>query len=232
MSKTISIIQSNYIPWKGYFDLIGLADEFIILDTVQFTKNDWRNRNKIKTPSGPAWLTIPVKTGGKFGQMINETEIADRTWAERHWAKIASVYLKQPGFAVYGQRFEQLYAQAADEVLLSAVNAMFIGAICEMLGISTRISSAADYPAVDGKNERVIGLCLAARGDRYISGPAARSYIDREQFGAAGVEVGFIDYSGYPEYAQPYPPFEHGVSVLDLMLTVGERAPDYMQTGG
>jgi hypothetical protein len=229
MTKTISIIQSNYIPWKGYFDLIGLADEFIVLDTVQFTKNDWRNRNKIKTAAGPTWLTIPVKTGGKFGQSIAETEIADMSWAERHWAKIAAVYGKQAGFSLYGPRFERLYAEAAEALLLSQVNTMFIREICDILQIQTSITSAADYPAADGKNERVIGLCKAAGGARYLSGPAAAGYIDGAQFAANGIDLAFIDYGGYPQYDQLYPPFEHGVSILDLLLTTGEAARRFMK---
>src|SRR4051812_3983115 len=102
--KTVSIIQSNYIPWRGYFDLIGLSDEFVVLDTVQFTKNDWRNRNRIKVAAGSPWLTIPVKTGGRFGQTIAETEIADPAWAGRHWAKLQATYRGRPGFELYGPR--------------------------------------------------------------------------------------------------------------------------------
>ncbi len=229
MTKTISIVQSNYIPWKGYFDLIGLADEFIILDTVQFTKNDWRNRNKIKTAAGPTWLTIPVKTGGKFGQSIEETEIADPHWAERHWSKISSVYRKQSGFSEYGDEVARLYAAAAPERSLSRVNRHFIAGICGLLGIETRITSAADYPPSQGKNERVISLCNAAGGARYISGPAAASYIDPGQFEAGGVDLTFMNYTGYPPYAQLYPPFEHGVSILDLLFTVGAQARDFMK---
>lgn len=231
MTKTISIVQSNYIPWKGYFDLIGMADEFIILDTVQFTKNDWRNRNKIKTPTGTAWLTIPVKTGGRFGQTIDKTEIADPSWADRHWSKISAIYGKQRGYALYAARLERLYTQAAKMAFLSQVNAMFIEEVCHILGIKTRISSSSEYAMAEGKNERVISLCKAAGGTQYISGPAAGDYLDPAQFEANRIELSFIDYAGYPEYDQIHPPFEHGVSILDLLLTMGVEAPLYLKSG-
>jgi hypothetical protein len=230
-AKTVSIIQSNYIPWKGYFDIVGLSDEFIVLDTVQFTKNDWRNRNRIKTAAGPAWLTIPVRTGGRFGQTIAETEIADPAWAERHWARLQASYGGQPGFALHGGRVAAAYAAAAKEDRLSEVNRRFIELACELLGIGARITSAADYPDDGEKTARVVGLCVAAGATRYLSGPAARAYLDEARFAAAGVEVRFMDYEGYPEYPQLHPPFEHKVSALDLLFNTGPDARSFMLAG-
>ncbi len=227
--KTVSIIQSNYIPWKGYFDLIGLSDEFIILDTVQYTKNDWRNRNRIKVAAGSPWLTIPVKTGGRFGQAINQVEIDDPDWTRRHWAKLQDSYGGQAGFALYGPVIAAIYEAVAAEPMLSVVNRRFIEAICSILGIGTTISSAADAAPEEGKNERVIALCKAAGATRYLSGPAAKGYIDAPAFADAGIEVAYIDYSGYPAYDQVLPPFEHAVSVLDLLFCAGEDAPRYMK---
>ncbi len=228
--KTVSIIQSNYIPWKGYFDLIGLADEFIILDSVQYTKNDWRNRNKIKVRAGSPWLTIPVKTGGRFGQAINQVEIDDADWARRHWARLEESYADQAGFALYGPAIAAVYRAVADEPMLSGVNRRFIEEICSILSIKTRISTASDSVAGDDKNDRVIALCKAAGATRYLSGPAAGSYIDQAAFAAQGIEVAYIDYGGYPAYDQALPPFDHAVSILDLLFCAGEQAPRYMQT--
>jgi hypothetical protein len=97
IQKKVAIIQSNYIPWKGYFDIINGVDEFILLDDVQFTKNSWRNRNRLKTPKGPLWLTIPVVTAGRFGQTIAEVEIADGSWAEKHWRSWQTYYAEREG---------------------------------------------------------------------------------------------------------------------------------------
>jgi hypothetical protein len=232
MTKTVSIVQSNYIPWKGYFDLIGLADEFIILDNVQYTKNDWRNRNRIKVNSGSPWLTIPVKTGGRFGQNIDQVEIDDPTWAGRHWARLKATYRGQPGFALHGPAIAAIYEAAAAEPMLSAVNRLFIDGICAILSIKTVISLASDRYTVEGKNDRVIALCKSAGASRYLSGPAAKSYLDDAAFAAQGMEVAYIDYDGYPTYAQAPSPFEHGVSVLDLLFRTGDLAPRYMKTAG
>jgi hypothetical protein len=227
--KTVSIIQSNYIPWKGYFDIIGLSDEFIILDTVQFTKNDWRNRNKIKVAAGNPWLSIPVKTGGRFGQSIAETEIADPSWAESHWSKLSATYRSEPGFKLYGSAIAEAYEAAARESRLSAVNRLFIERICRLLAIRTPITDASAYPDAPEKSERVVALCEAAQATRYLSGPAAKAYLDEAAFAARGVELAYMDYGGYREYAQPNPPFDHGVSVLDLLFCAGADAAALMK---
>lgn len=227
--KTVSIVQSNYIPWKGYFDIIGLSDEFVLFDTVQYTRRDWRNRNHIKVAAGDSWLSIPVKTRGLYDQSIQHTEISDASWAERHWAKLQSVYRGLDGFKLYAPAIQSTYEEAASETHLSAVNRLFIERICGLLGIDTVISNASDYPAQDGKTERLVGLCKATGANRYISGPAAAVYIESEQFAANAIDLVYMDYSGYPEYPQINPPFQHGVSVLDLLFSVGEAAPQYMK---
>src|SRR5687767_5361993 len=98
MTRRIAISQSNYIPWKGYFDLINFMDEFILYDDVQFTRRDWRNRNKIKTPNGELWLTIPVQVTGKYHQSIRETQVSDSTWARTHWRTLEHAYARAPWF--------------------------------------------------------------------------------------------------------------------------------------
>lgn len=229
MPKTVAIIQSNYIPWKGYFDMIGLADEFLLLDNVQFTKNSWRNRNRLKTSQGPAWLTIPVRTGGRFGQTIEETETASTDWARLHWMKWQACYRDTPHFRTYAPRLEAVYEAAAKLTLLSDVNALFISELCAILGIATTLTPARTYPAEGIKTDRVIALCKAARATRYLSGPAAQDYIEIEKFAAAGIELAYMDYSGYPEYPQPHGAFDHAVSVIDLLFSVGPDARRYMK---
>jgi len=107
--KKIAISQSNYIPWKGYFDLINIVDEFVIYDDAQYTKNDWRNRNKVQTQNGPTWLTIPVDTKGKLNQSISQAQVLNQLWRAKHWKTIAQSYAKSPYFTEYKDRFEKLY---------------------------------------------------------------------------------------------------------------------------
>jgi WbqC-like protein family len=229
IGKRVAILQSNYIPWKGYFDLIGLVDEFVLLDDVQYTKNDWRNRNRIKTQQGVAWLTIPVEHSGRFGQRIDEVRAAGDRWRLKHWRSIVQSYASAPFFALYRDRLEELYSMSEEQ--LSVVNRSFLEALCELLGVRTRISASTDYPLVDGKTERLVEICRSLDGSTYLSGPAARDYLDESLFTAAGMSVEYMDYSGYPEYPQLYPPFEHSVSVIDLLVTMGPEAPRYLKVG-
>jgi hypothetical protein len=227
--KTVAIVQSCYIPWKGYFDLIGLADEFVLYDDRQYTKNDWRNRNRIKTPQGAQWLTIPVAHSGRHGQRIDEAEASDLRWPSKHWKAIAQNYSRAPFFDEYAPRFEQLYA-SLDDPRLTTVNRRFIDAVCEVLCIATPISPSTSYPADGGRSERVLSLCHAAGATRYLTGPAARGYLDGALFEDAGIEVEYMSYEGYPMYPQLYPPFEHSVTVLDLVFNVGSEAPRYLKS--
>jgi hypothetical protein len=228
-SKKIAIIQSNYIPWKGYFDIINMVDEFILLDDVQYTRRDWRNRNMIKTATGLQWLSIPVNVKDQYLARINEVTIADKQWPEKHWASIKQNYSKASHFKTYKDFFEELYLQTQEEYL-SQVNYRFITAINHILGISTKISFSTDYGAPEGKNERLIELCKRAGATQYMSGPAAKDYLEEELFSQQQIQVTWMDYSGYPTYHQLYPPFEHGVTILDLIFNVGPAARDFMKS--
>ena len=227
--KKIAILQSNYIPWKGYFDIIGLVDEFILYDDMQYTRRDWRNRNKIKTPDGLKWLTIPVDSKGKFFQKINETRVQGNEWCREHFRALSLNYAKAPYFHKYADRIEELYRQCEQETYLSRINYIFLTALCEMLDIHTKITWSSDYELVDGKTERLAGLCLSAGGTEYLSGPAAKDYIVDSVFEEAGITLKYMDYSGYPEYPQLFGDFEHGVTVLDLLFNTGDEARRYMK---
>lgn len=230
MSKEIvAISQSNYIPWKGYFDMINMVDEFILYDDMQYTRRDWRNRNKIKTPNGLLWLTIPVKTKGKFFQKIKDTFVSDPDWAAKHWRTLSYNYASAPYFDSYREIFEELYLGSIPP-RLSEINYRFLFAICGLLGIKSKLSWSSDYHIIEGKTERLVDLCKQAGAKEYISGPAAKNYIDPVLFEQAGIKLTFMDYSGYPEYQQLYPPFEHGVSIIDLIFHTGSDAPRYMKS--
>lgn len=224
MGKRLGIIQSNYIPWKGYFDFIAGVDEFVLLDEVQYTRRDWRNRNKIKTPDGLRWLTIPVDVSGKYTQRIDETRIADPHWASEHLATLRHAYARAPHMKDQWPWIEELYHRAAGLELLTDVNELFIRAVCERLGVTTKISRSTDYHTTEGKNERLIGICVAAGADAYVSGPAAATYLDVPCWNQRGIAVEFKTYDGYPEYPQLHGPFEHGVTVLDLFFNAGTGA--------
>lgn len=225
----MAIVQSNYIPWKGYFDIINVVDEFILFDDVQYTIRDWRNRNKIKTQNGIMWLTIPVEVKGKYFQKIRETVVCDPRWNQRHWKIFCSNYSKARCFKQYRDLFEGLYL-GTKERYLSEINYRFLSSICEILGIRTKISWSWDYSLVEGKTERLIDLCKQAGAREYLSGPAAKGYLDEELFRMESINVNYMDYSKYPEYAQLYPPFEHGVSIIDLIFNEGPNAHKFMKS--
>jgi hypothetical protein len=231
MTKSVAIVQSCYIPWKGYFDLIASVDEFILYDDRQFTRRDWRNRNRIKTPQGTQWLTIPVETKGRYHQRIDETLISDPGWGGQHWKTFVHNYAAAPYFAEYRADLEALYESANDR-RLSAVNRHFLESISAMLGIETALSWSTDYEAEGTKTERLVSLCRAAGATAYVSGPSARSYLDDAAFTDAGIELAYFDYEGYPEYEQVHPPFDHAVTVLDLIVHTGPDAPRYMKAVG
>ena len=228
MTKKVAILQSNYVPWKGYFDLIRSVDEFILYDEVQYTKNDWRNRNRIKTQAGVQWLSIPVRQE-RLEQKISETRVADSRWAARHWRAIANSYARARYFGRYAPAMEAWYREAGTLENLTDINAHFIRVVCAALGIDTHITSSCDYEIQGDRVERLVGICRQAGADVYLSGPAARDYLDETRFAKAGIRVEWMRYDGYPEYPQVFPPFEHGVTILDLLLNVGPEHAAFMK---
>ena len=227
--KKVAVVQSNYIPWKGYFDLIAAVDEFILYDDVQYTRRDWRNRNLIKTPQGLKWLTVPVKVKGKYYQAIRETEIEDTDWAGAHWSSLCQHYRRAHHFNAIAQELEPLYLQTQYSHL-SHLNRRLIEWVCSKLGIKTILSNSWDYKLIEcGKTERLVDMCCQAGATEYISGPTARGYMDESIFMSRGVKVTWFDYAGYPEYPQLWGEFTHGVSILDLLFNCGSEAPHYLR---
>jgi hypothetical protein len=226
--KKIAILQSNYIPWKGYFDMIAAVDEFILYDDMQYTRRDWRNRNKIKTPQGVQWLTIPVQVKGKYEQKIRDTLIQGVDWADSHWKTLVQNYRRAPHFEEIAQWLEPLYSKES-YTQISQLNRRFIEAVCLYLGINTTISNSWDYTLLDGKTERLADLCRQAGGTEYISGPAAKDYVEEHFFADLGISLTWFDYAGYPEYPQLWGEFTHEVSILDLLFNCGKDAPEYMR---
>lgn len=225
----IAILQSAYIPWKGYFDIIGSVDAFVIYDDVQYSKNHWHNRNQIKTQHGLKWLTVPVAKAEGAHQNIDSMQIA-APFAERHWRSLAQAYARAPHFGRYAGLVEELYASVARIDSLSALNRRMLEAIAAELGLATPFVSSGELGIGGGQSERLVNICRALGATAYLSGPSARSYLDEGRFAAAGIAVEWMDYAGYPEYRQLHGAFSHNVSILDLLFNAGPEARRYMKS--
>ena len=229
MTKRIAISQSNYLPWKGYFDMIRSVDQFVLYDEVQYTRRDWRNRNVIRTQQGLAWLTVPVVVKGKYDQSIESTLVTDQTWAAKHWSTIRHAYSRAPHFDQYSKPF-QVYFESAPPANLSEINRDLLEIVMASLEIKTPLSWSRELTGdQQGRTGRLISICLAAGATTYVSGPAAKAYLDVELFAAHGISVEWFNYDGYPEYRQLHTPFIHEVSIIDLLLITGPLAPRYVE---
>ena len=226
--KRVAIVQSNYVPWRGYFDLIASVDEFVLLDDVQYTRRDWRNRNRIKTPNGPRWLTIPVQVSGRYTQTIAETRVAEYAWAQQHWAIVRQSYRDAHGFDAAAPFVERLYATAPGP-FLADINRHFLVAVCERLEIATPLTRSHDYEPTGAKTARLLDICRKAGATTYVTGPSAKDYLDEETFAVEGIGVEWFEYGPYPDYEQVYPPFEPRVSILDTLLCTGDAAAELVR---
>ncbi len=222
----VAVIQSSYIPWKGYFDIINDVDEFIFYDDVQFTKNDWRTRNRIKTPQGVQWLSVPA--GSSPNRLISEVVLYDHGWQKKHWQTLRQNYSKAPYFDTFREFLDQCFL-GATWASLSEMNQHLIRHIStDFLGITTTFSDSRHYAPQGKKLDRLLDLLIKAGATSYVSGPNARDYIDPARFGEAGIELLYKDYSDYPPYPQLHPPFEHAVSIIDLLCNTGPQASRYI----
>lgn len=223
--RRVAILQSNYIPWKGYFDLIHDVDLFVFYDDVQFTKSDWRHRqsNQDFARCSYQWLSVPV--GQKLDQDICEVELKSKVWQSKHWRTLEQNYAKCAHFARYREYFEHVYLGTTWRTL-SELNKSLVRHVSHaFLGIGAEIADSRAYSASGSKLERLLDLVGKTGATSYLSGPTAKDYIIPERFAERGVELRWKDYSGYPDYPQRFPPFEHGLSVVDLLFNVGPEAP-------
>ena len=223
------ILQPSYIPWRGYFHQIYKADLFIFYDDVQYDKRGWRNRNRIKTPHGSQWLTIPVFSKGAQTQNIPIKDIRIRNnsgWEKDHLRSLQVSYAKTPYFDRYLPLLESFYEQKP--IYLADFTIETTIALARALGIGhTRFQRSSELQASGSKTDRLIAILQQVGADHYISGPAARKYIEDEKFSAAGIRLEYMEYN-YPPYPQLYAPFDPQVSILDLLFMTGERALDFI----
>jgi len=221
----VAVIQSNYIPWRGYFDIMHDADVFVFYDDVQYTVNDWRNRNRVKTANGIVWLTIPV--GDQNDRRICDVVIRDQAWPRKHWMTIEQSYRGAPGFARYREFFRGIYARSWES--LSVLNQTTIRAIAgDLLGIRTQILDSRDFDLQGKGSDRLLMLLKKMGATDYISGPSARSYLGAETYAQNGVRVHWKDYSSYPPYPQLHGAYAPDLSIVDLLMNCGEDAPRYI----
>jgi hypothetical protein len=226
----VSINQPAYLPWLGYFQRIAVSDLHIVLDHVQFEKNSFTNRNKVRTAEGSCWLTVPVKTKGKFLELpINTLEIADDPrWASKHWATLRNNYAKAPYFAEHAGFLEEIYQRPWTRLMdvMREMTDYFLKA----LGIATSIQYSSQLKAEGKKDELVLSLCRGANAKVYLSGSMGRGYLRENLFADAGIRVAYQDYK-HPTYPQSYPGFEAYLGVIDLLLNCGPRSLEIL-TGG
>ena len=227
--KKIAILQSNYIPWKGVFDMMNKVDVFVFFEDVDFTKRDWRTRNKIKTPEGEVWLSIPVKKSSR-GTKIYEIEISQETnWQEKHYQTIVQYYKKAKFFSEYKWLLDKIYLEKKWENL-SEFNIYVNTLIARELGIKTEFINSTDLETNGTKDDKLIEIIKKLDGDFYLSGPAAKDYIVNEKFKKEKIELAYIEYK-YPEYTQLYGEFNHYITILDVLFNCGKEAPKYIFTG-
>jgi len=224
--RRLASIQPSYIPWCGYFHTIQKSHVFVFHDNVQYTKQDWRNRNRIKTASGSQWLTVPV---GRVPQStpIHQVQLDPSSgWVEKHWNRIEASYAKAPFFEQYAPALKAIWERSWTS--LSELDIELTIKLCELLGINhVEFRRATDLDIVGTKTDRLLQMCDQLEATRYLSGPAAKSYIQPADFERAGLELEWMVYD-YPEYEQLYPPFDPQVSVIDLLFMKGSEAGDWI----
>ena len=222
------ILQPSYIPWRGFFHQIQRADLFIFYDDVQYDKHGWRNRNQIKTAQGTLWLTIPVHSAGATqGLLIKDVKIDwSKPWAKNHWKTLSFAYAKSPHLRRYIEICGPFYQR--HDAFLADFTIDFTIALARELGIHhTRFMRSSELNASGEKTDRLIDLLKKVGASHYISGPAARDYIEPEKFEQADISLEYMEYN-YPEYPQLYPPFDSFVSILDLLFMTGPDASAYI----
>lgn len=216
----VTIHQPQFLPWLGYLDKIDRADLFMMLDTVQFKKNEWQNRNRIRTANGWQWMTVPVLQ--HFGQRIDDVLINPTTaWKAQHLRALDMHYARAPYRTRYLAQLSELYAAPWSK--LSDLNKAVVQWLLESYGITTPVYRAADYAAREEPTDRLIDLCRAVGATAYLAGPGAEHYMDMPRFESSGVRLEIHAFT-HPMYRQVYEPFEPNLSALDLLLMQGPEA--------
>ncbi|MDH5888515.1 WbqC family protein [Vibrio splendidus] len=222
----VAILQSNYIPWKGVFDMISQVDKFIFFEDVDYTNRDWRTRNKIRTKGDSKWLTVPVKKMPRGTKIFEISILNDGKWQRKHKSTIKQEYSKARYFKEYEWVLDEIYDKEWDS--LSDFNISITKLLCEVIGIKCDFLNSINIKSHGDKDDKLISICKEVGATCYLSGPAAKSYIDPGKFENENIELSYIDYSKYPEYEQLHSGFEHFVSVLDVIFNCGPKSKEYI----
>ncbi len=218
----IAILQPSFIPWLGYFDQIARTDAFVFLDDVQYTRRDWRNRNRIRTASGWMWLTVPVQTRGKFDQSLLETQIDHSTdWRAKHLQTLRHNYTRAPYFEEVFPQLENVYAR--ELALLVDFCLEMLATINQILGLQTKIYRSSELNIEGQKADKILSLCQALNADEYLTGDLARDYLPVDEFEERNIKLTYQNYV-HPEYHQLHAEFFSHLSVIDLLFNEGPRS--------
>jgi|Deesub1362A_J573_1020465.scaffolds.fasta_scaffold00522_19 hypothetical protein len=218
----VVILQPGYLPWLGFFDLMYKADFFVIFNDVQYTVRDWRNRNRIKTPNGVIWLTVPVESRGAREKLIKDVEIDNtQKWQERHLKSLESFYKRAKYFdevmALIADLFKKTYRFLID------VDMDFIMKVRDYLSIDTKILFSSEIPSRGKKDEKLLSICKFLNSTCYLSGNTAKNYLRESIFAAEGIKVEWHDYQ-HPYYNQLWQKeqgFISHLSIIDLLFNHG-----------
>jgi hypothetical protein len=221
----VGVIQSCYVPWRGYFDLIRSVDLFVVYDDVQYSKGGWRNRNQLKLPAGLRWMTVPVRVS--LGQRIDEVEISNdrKSWVEEHIRLLRDALSTAPYFSdaweIWSMATRQNYQR------LSQLNVHLLKSVCEYLGIRTPLVMSSDYPTHGESTARLLSLLRAVGATSYLSGPSAATYLDKGMFAADGIRLEYKSYD-YAPYPQLHGNFVGAVTILDLIANCGRESSGHI----
>ena len=223
----VGVIQSNYLPWRGYFDFIDAVDLFVIHDDLQYTKGDWRNRNRIKTPHGTRWITVPVHHE-RTSQLICETAIDhSRDWRREHRQMIEANLAAAPFLVDVVGLLQPVWD--ARHATISQLNVAMLSAVCGYLGIRTPMRMSSEFALRAARTERLIELLTKVGATTYVSGPSARAYLDERKFRDVGIRLEYKAYD-YTPYRQCWGPFEGAVSIVDTIANCGSDARRLMKS--
>ncbi len=222
----VVVLQPSYLPWIGYFEQIARADQFVFLDGVQFTRRDWRNRNKIRTRDGWTWLTVPVEQKNRYTQLLKETRIDNSiNWNKKHCETIRLNYCRAPFFEKYYPYFESVYSKQWEFLLDLCYETTEY--LMEVLNITTPTSKSSDLPVEGAKADLILNICQQLRATHYLTGGLARDYLSEDDFFQKGIDLEYQEYD-HPQYSQRYPGFVPNLSLIDLLFNVGDKSRDVL----
>lgn len=227
----ISMHQPDYLPWLGYFNKIARSDNFIFFDTAGFSKGGFHERNKVKTATGWAYLTIPISHKSCFGPLKNVELTENIIWAKKHWCTFKTCYERSPYWENYSPFFENMYANINLFKTLADLNIHIISYMAKEFGLEAKLSRASDYPFDSNlkSTEAILAIIKQAGATAFLAGPSGKDYLNQPRFLEEGIILYFQDYHA-PVYNQKYPPFVHGLSAVDLLFNEGPKSVNYLKS--